>query len=120
MHSQVAIKTTLSDHYIVEFHTNQPEKFVKVVENCKDKGIEYGFHMLNFQDEKIDWEGLGEACDTDWEELLEGKEDGERESAFHDHCLEIAYEYVPKKTRPSTKGKKAHSQRPKNLNEEKV
>ena len=37
MHSQVAIKTVLSENYIVDFHTNRPEKFVKLTENAKEK-----------------------------------------------------------------------------------
>ena len=68
-----------------------------MTENAKDRGSEYGFHVLNFQDKKIDWESLGKACKTDWNKMLGGKSERERKSAFHNHCLEKAYEYVPKK-----------------------
>ena len=106
IHSQNAKKTALSDHYIVEFYTNQTEKFVKVPDNTKQKGSDYGFHMLNLQDEEIDWVSLGKACKTDWKEMLKGKSEREKKTAFHNHCLEKAYEYIPKKSRPPNKRKK--------------
>ena len=106
VHSQVAKETVLSSHHLVEFHTIKSGKIIEEAENIKDRNPEYGFHELNFHDKGIDWEGLGKACKTDWNKMLRGKPEREGKSAFHDHCLEKAYEFVPRKLRPRTNGKK--------------
>ena len=75
-------------------------------DNAKSKGPEYGFHVLNLHDENIDWKNLGKACMTDRKEMIDGKSGRERNSAFFNHCLQKAYEYIPLKTKPPSRKKK--------------
>ena len=106
IHSQFALKTALSDHYLVSVHMKQTEKFIKQPENPQNHESNSDFRMLNFQNEEIDWINLGKSLKTDWRKMFDGKSIREINSAFYDHCFKKSSDYVPEKSRPSNKRKK--------------
>ena len=106
IHSQSAKETALSDYFLVTYNINQIDKLTKVPGKANEKGSAHGFHKLNLQSKKIDWDSLGKSYKTDWRKMLVGKTEIEAKTMFHEYCVKKTSEYAPKKVGKSSERKR--------------